>query len=74
MHFQKPIVHFDSPKTFAYRANIDDLKKYTLKLLTDDMLREKMGKAAREHAVKNLDYKFIGKKISDITKERLGLE
>jgi len=70
----RQIIKFDKPKTFAYRADIEDLKKYTLKLLTDDELCKKMGEQGREHAVKNFDYKIISKKILDVTKEKLGLE
>jgi len=70
----KQIIKFDKPKTFAYRADIDDLKNYTLKLLTDKKLREEMGKAAREHAVKNFDYKVTSKKMLDIIKEKLDLK
>jgi alpha-maltose-1-phosphate synthase len=68
------IVKFDSPKTFGYRASVEDLRKHTLKLLTDDLLRNKMGKDAREHAVNTFDYKIISKKMLDITKERFGLD
>ncbi len=70
----KQIVKFDKPKTFAYRASIEDLRKYTLQLLTDSELRKKMGEAAREHTVKNLDYRVTSKKMLDITKEKLGLK
>jgi len=70
---KKKIMKFDKPKTFAYRASVDDLREYTLKLLTDDLLRDKMGKQAREHVVKNLDYRDISKKMLEITKEKLGL-
>ncbi len=71
---KQEIVNFDIPKTFAYRADVDDLRKYTLKLLTDPELCKKMGKEGRKHVVKNLDYQVISKKMLDITKERLGLE
>jgi alpha-maltose-1-phosphate synthase len=71
---EKKKVKFDSPKTLAYRADIEELRKYTLKLLTDDKLCEKMGKEARKHVVKNLDYRVIAKKMVDITKERLDLK
>ena len=71
---KREFVKFKEPKTFAYRADIDDLREYTLKLLTDEKLREKMGKDAREHVVKNLDYRYTSKKMVDITKERLNLE
>jgi alpha-maltose-1-phosphate synthase len=69
----KHVIKFDSPKTFAYRADINDLRDYTLKLLTDDNLREQMGRNAREHAVKNFDYRQIASKMYDITKDKLGL-
>ena len=63
-----------SPKTLAYRADIEDLRKYTLQLLTDDKLREKMGKQARKHVLENLDYRHIAKQMVDITKDRLDLK
>ena len=71
---KKEIVKFKEPKTFAYRADINDLRDFTLKLLTDDELRKRMGQQGRAHVLQNLDYRHIGKKISDITKEKLGLE
>ena len=75
MGFKKrELVKFSEPKTFAYRADINDLKEYTLKLLTDEKLRQEMGKQAREHVIKNFDYKYISKKIVDITKEKFNLD
>jgi len=71
---KKEFIKFKEPRTFAYRADINDLKKYLLKLLTEPKLCEKMGKAGREHVVKNLDYRDISRKIVEITKEKLGLE
>jgi alpha-maltose-1-phosphate synthase len=69
----KQIIKFDKPKTFAYRANIEDLKEYTLKLLTNPKLCEQMGKAGREHVVKNLDYRVTSKKMLEVIKEKLKL-
>ena len=71
---KQEIVKFDVPKTFAYRADIEDLRKHTLKLLTDEALCKQMGEEGRKHVVRNLDYKVISKKMLEITKERLGLE
>jgi len=71
---EQKVIKFEKPKTLGYRANVDDLKKYLLKLLTDEELREKMGKAAREYAVKNFDYKVTSKKMLDVIKEKLNLE
>ena len=70
----KQVIKFDKPKTFGYRASINDLREHTLKLLTDDLLRKKMGEAGREHTIKNLDYRITSKKMLDVTKEKLGLE
>ncbi len=70
----KQIVKFDKPKTFAYRADINDLKEYTLKLMMDPELCEQMGKAGREHVVKNLDYRVTSKKMLDVIKEKLNLK
>jgi starch synthase len=67
-------IKFETPKTFGYRANIEDLRKYTLQLLVDPKLREEMGKAGREHAVKNFDYNVIAKKMLDIIKKKLSLD
>lgn len=64
-------IEFEKSKTFAYRADIDELAEYLLKLLTNEKLRKDMGKASREHAVQNFEYRKIAKKIADLTKERL---
>lgn len=70
---KKMIVQFDKPKTFAYRADIEELANYTLTLLTDDKKRIEMGKAAREHAVKNFHYRDIAKRIAELIKNKLNL-
>jgi len=71
---EKKRIKFDKPKVFAYRANVDDLTRDTLKLLQDDHLREQMGKNAREHAVKNFHYTVTSKKIINLIKHKLDLE
>ena len=71
---KKEFVNFKKPKTFAYRADVDDLRKYTLKLLTEPELCKKMSEEGREHAVANLDYRITSKKMLDVTKEKLGLD
>lgn len=70
----KHMVKFDSPKTFAFRADINDLREFTEKLLADDELRRKMGEEGRTHAVKNFDYRHTSKNMLDITKKKLGLD
>ena len=68
------IIKFDKPKTFAYRADVNDIANYLLMLIRDPKLREKMGRQAREHAVRNFEYHHIAKKITNLAKERLGLK
>ncbi len=67
-------IKFDEPKVFAYRASISDLVKYTKQLLTDDKLREEMGKNAYEHAMDNFQYPLVAKKALKMIQEKLGLE
>src|SRR3989338_2356295 len=73
MGFKKNgIITFDKPKTFSYRADVEELAEYTLRLLTDDDLRVRMGERAREHAVKNFDYVGKAENVSRIIEENLG--
>ncbi len=62
---------FDKPKTFAYRANIDQLAEYTLKLLKDDSLREQMGKDAAEHALNNFHYRVTAQRMLNLINEHV---
>src|SRR3989338_5583798 len=71
---KKEFMKFKEPKVFGYRADVNELKEFTLKLLTEPELCEKMGKAGREHVVENFDYHITSKKILDVTKEKLGIE
>jgi len=70
---KKDRIFFDKPKTFAYRANVDDLAKYLLILLADDKKRVEMGKNARAHAIKNFHYRDMAKQITSLVKKRLQL-
>jgi len=75
MGFEKKTkIRFDKPKTLAYRVDIDDLAKHLFALLSDDQLREKMGRKARKHAVENFDYLKTSKDIHDLIEKKLGLE
>ena len=70
---KEQIINFKEPKTFAYRADVNDLKEHLLKLLTEPELAKKMGKQGREHVVKNFDYRLIAQKMVAITEKKLGL-
>lgn len=62
-------IHFDEPKVFAYRASIPDLAKHTLELLTNDKLREEMGRNAAEHALNNYHYVKVAEKAYNSIKK-----
>lgn len=66
-------VLFDKPRTVDYRANVQDIAKYMLKLMNDEKLRNEMGKAGRKHVVENFDYKIVAQKFIDIMKNKLGI-
>ncbi|MBI5804300.1 glycosyltransferase family 4 protein [Candidatus Pacearchaeota archaeon] len=70
---KKMLIEFPRPKTFAYRANTDQLADYTLKLFKDDKLRETIGIAAAEHAFKNFHYKDIAKRMAELIKRKLNI-
>jgi len=66
-------VIFNKPRTVDYRADVQDIAKYMLTLMTDAPLREKMGKAGRERVVANFDYRIVAKRFVQIMNERLGI-
>jgi alpha-maltose-1-phosphate synthase len=68
---EKRIVDFPIPKTFAWRANIDQLADYTLRLAKDKDLRKTMGEKAAKHALENFHYKVIAKRIITLIEDNL---
>jgi glycosyltransferase involved in cell wall biosynthesis len=66
-------VVFNVPRTVDYRANIQDIARYLMVLMTDSALREKMGKAGRERVVANFDYRVVAKRFVQIMNDKLGI-
>ena len=64
---------FDEPKTFAYRADVDELAEYLFVLLTNTERRAEMGRLARERAVQNFDYRKLAAQMTATIKDRLQL-
>ncbi|MFH1412501.1 MAG: glycosyltransferase family 4 protein [bacterium] len=62
---------FDKPKTFAYRASVPDLAKYTKMLLIDDNLRQEMGRQAYNHVTNNYHYHRITRLCMQYIRQRL---
>lgn len=66
-------VVFQNPRTVDYRANVNDVARYLLKLMTDASLRQKIGKTAREHVIRNFDYRIVARRFTKIISDRLGI-
>lgn len=64
-------IQFAEPKAMDMRADVDDVAKHLLTLLTDDNLREKMGVEGRKHAVENFHYTKTSKHILDLVQEKV---
>lgn len=67
---EKQKIKFDKPKTFAYRADINQLADYLLRLLSNENLRLTMGQAGRRHAQDKFEYHTIAKRVADLVKSR----
>lgn len=66
-------VVFKVPRTVDYRANVQDIAKYLLRLMKDAEMRDNMGKAGRERVVENFDYRVVAKRFVQIMNEKLGI-
>ncbi len=67
-------ITFETPRTVDYRANVEDIAQYLKLLMTDPLLRERMGKAARAHVVPRFDYRVVAKQCVEILRRRFGLQ
>jgi len=67
-------VVFNVPRTVDYRANVQDIARYLLKLMKDKALCDKMGKAGRERVVENFDYRVVAKRFVQIINDKLGIK
>jgi glycosyltransferase involved in cell wall biosynthesis len=70
---KKMMVQFPEPKTFAYRANHEDIAEFLLKLLNDEKLCEKTGANGRKWALEKFDYKVTAKNMHNLIQKKLGL-
>jgi glycosyltransferase involved in cell wall biosynthesis len=67
-------IQFNPPRIVDYRADIPEIAGYLTEMMTDAALREKLGKAARAHVVKNFDYRIIAKRFVNIISEKFGID
>ncbi|WP_026449647.1 glycosyltransferase family 4 protein [Aequorivita capsosiphonis] len=66
-------VRFDTPRIVDYRANVQNIATYMLRLMEDEELRVKMGKAGRERAVEYFDNTVVTKRFVKIIQDKLGI-
>jgi glycosyltransferase involved in cell wall biosynthesis len=66
-------VVFKSPRPADYRASVHDIANYLIDLMTNEQLRARMGRAARQRAVENFDYRVVAKRFLQILSDKLGI-
>ncbi|MFD2146185.1 glycosyltransferase [Mucilaginibacter antarcticus] len=59
------------PRTVDYRADVNDIRDFLLKLLTDPKLRSQMGMAGRQRVVENFDYRIVAQKFVKLINEKI---
>lgn len=62
---------FERPRTAEYRANVEAIAEYLLKLMRDESLRRAMGEAGRRRVVEHFDYRIVAKRLVALLAERL---
>jgi starch synthase len=66
-------VVFNTPRIVDYRANVQDISKHLMTLMTNEKLRDEMGQAGRQRVVENFDYRVVAKKFVQIMRDKLGI-
>ena len=64
---------FDAPRIADYRADVNDIATYLLKLMKDPGLRTRLGAAGRQRVVEHFHYRVVAQHLLQILSERLGL-
>ena len=64
---------FDAPRIADYRADVNDIATYLLKLMKDPALRARLGAAGRQRVVEHFHYRVVAQRLLRILSERLGL-
>ena len=65
---------FDAPRIADYRADVNDIATYLLRLMTDPALRTRLGVAGRQRVVEHFHYRVVAQRLLRILSERLGLQ
>lgn len=70
---EQGVVEFEKPKIFAYRASVEEITDYLLRLMNSEELRRSMGEKGRAHATRNFEYRMIARKMTELVGEKFGL-
>jgi len=71
---EKHKVVFDNPRTVDYRADVQDIAKYLLRLMKSAELRNKMGQKAQKRVIKHFDYRVVAKRFVEIMQTKLDIK
>ena len=63
---------FNEPRIADYRADVNDIATYLLKLMKDPALRTRLGTAGRQRVVEHFNYGVVAQRLLQILSERLG--
>jgi starch synthase len=66
-------VVFTTPRTVDYRADVNDIRQYLQRLMTDTAYREKLGKAARQRVVAKFDYRMVARQFVQLMYDKLNI-
>jgi len=62
---------FNHPVVADYRASVDEIAEYLLKLMNDKELREKMGRAGRSYVEERFSYRNVAQKFLKLVSDNL---
>jgi len=67
-------VQFPNPRIVDYRASVPDLAEHFRALLSDQGLRDAMGKAGRQRVTELYDYRTVARRFVEIVESKLDLK
>jgi alpha-maltose-1-phosphate synthase len=66
-------VIFPTPRIVDYRAKIEDIAAYLMRLMQDEALRCRMGQAGRQRVVANYHYRVVAEQFARMAARKLGI-
>jgi alpha-maltose-1-phosphate synthase len=66
-------ITLDKPRIADYRADVNELADYLLRLMRDPSLRARLGAAGRRRAIEHFNYRVVAHQLLNLLSDRLGL-